>query len=133
MRCGPDTSPTTTPDESRSSQTLSAWSAGGVSDDLEGHHNKKERLNMESLTLTAEMAAHYRPSTDEKTREARLRRKAASCDLRLVKSRARDPDRLDHGLYGLIIGGIGGMVNPATVTGQICSWSLDDVEQYLSA
>ena len=71
-------------------------------------------------------------TTTDKTREARLRRKAASYDLRLTKSRARDPYRLDHGLYGLIIVSIGGTINPATVTGQICSWTLDDVEQYLS-
>lgn len=71
-------------------------------------------------------------TTTDKTREARLRRKAASFDLRLTKSRARDPDRLDHGLYGLIIVGIGGLVNPATVHGHIHSWSLDDVEHYLS-
>jgi hypothetical protein len=68
----------------------------------------------------------------DKAREARLRRKAVSFDLRLTKSRARDPDRLDHGLYGLIIESIGGMVNPATMQGRIHSWSLDDVEQYLA-
>ena len=70
-------------------------------------------------------------TTTDKTREANLRRKAASYDLRLTKSRSRDPHALDYGLYGLIMNSCNGMVNPATAHGQIHSWTLDDVEHYL--
>jgi hypothetical protein len=93
---------------------------------------QQEQLNVEIITLTAEMAEQHRPTITDKAREARLRRKAASFDLRLTKSRARDTDRLDHGLYGLVNLRIGGMMNPTTALGHIHSWSLDDVEQYLS-
>ena len=36
--------------------------------------------------------------TTDKVRETHLRRKAASFDLRLIKSRSRDPDAVDYGL-----------------------------------
>lgn len=39
---------------------------------------------------------------DEKVRENRLRRKAERQDLRLVKSRRRDPDATDFGTYWLV-------------------------------
>ena len=68
----------------------------------------------------------------EEIRAGRLRRKAAKFGLRLIKSHARNPDRLDFGLYGLVIIDINGMVNPHTVDNHPCSWSLDDVESYLS-
>jgi hypothetical protein len=88
---------------------------------------------MERITLTPEMAAQYRRATgSDKTREARLRRRAASFNLRLTKSRTRDPHRPDHGLYGLINPRTNGAVNPALIGRYTCSWSLDDVEQYLA-
>jgi hypothetical protein len=72
------------------------------------------------------------PMTTDKVRESRLRRKAASFDLRLTKSRRRDHDALDYGLYGLILNSCNGLINPALIGQYIHSWTLDEVEQYLT-
>lgn len=64
--------------------------------------------------------------------ENRLRRMADRQGLRLVKSRSRDPKALDYGLYALIDVETGGAVNPALV-GRTCSWTLDQVENYLTS
>lgn len=72
-------------------------------------------------------------TTTDKTREARLRRKATSYHLRLTKSRSRNPDALDYGRFALIDPQTNGAVNPALIDRFTCSWSLDDVEHYLSA
>ena len=68
---------------------------------------------------------------NDKTRESRLRRMAARHDLMLMKSRARDPDRLDYGLYALVDIRTNGTVNPSLAGTYNCSWDLDDVEGYL--
>ena len=72
---------------------------------------------------------------DEKTmkiRENRLRRMAARQGLRLQKSRNRDPKACAYGLYALIDMQTGGAVNPALAQRWVCSWSLDEVEEYLT-
>lgn len=68
----------------------------------------------------------------EKAREASLRRKAALFDLRLTKSRARNVDAYDYGLYALIDNQTSGAVNPALANHWVHSWTLDQVEDYLS-
>ena len=69
--------------------------------------------------------------TETKTRENRLRRKASLYGLRLTKSRRRDPDALNYGLYALIDEQTGGAVNPILIGRFVHSWDLDDVEAYL--
>jgi hypothetical protein len=68
----------------------------------------------------------------EKVREDRLRRAAQRQGLRLVKSRSRDPRAIDHGLYALIDTQTNGAVNPAIAGRWTCSWTLDEVENYLT-
>jgi hypothetical protein len=75
--------------------------------------------------------ARERPMPD-KTRENRLRRKADRMGLQLVKSPRRDPQALDFGLYALVDHETGGAVNPALANRWTCSWSLDQVERYLT-
>jgi hypothetical protein len=67
-----------------------------------------------------------------KVRENRLRRMADRQGLRLVKSRSRDPRAVDYGLYALIDHNTGGAVNPAIANRWICSWTLDEVESWLT-
>jgi len=71
--------------------------------------------------------------TTDKVRENRLRRTAERCGLRLVKSARRDPKALDYGLYALVNPEHGGTINPALVDRFMCSWDLDQVEEYLTA
>ena len=67
-----------------------------------------------------------------KARENRLRRMADRQGYRLVKSRSRDPRARDFGLYGLVDPRTGGTVNPLLVDRWRCSWSLEQVEAWLS-
>ena len=67
-----------------------------------------------------------------KTRENRLRRVADRHGLRLVKSARRDQKAVDYGLYALIDFETGGAINPALADRWPCSWSLDEVEKYLT-
>lgn len=91
---------------------------------------KPAALKAMMLTLTPPRNSADDPS--EKAREANLRRKAARFDLRLTKSRARDVDAYDHGLYALIDNQTSGAVNPALANHWVHSWTLDQVEDYLS-
>jgi len=68
----------------------------------------------------------------EKTLENRLRRMADRQGLRLQKSRSRDPNACDFGLYALIDLQTGGAVNPALSQRWVCSWSLEETEAYLT-
>ena len=68
-----------------------------------------------------------------KTRENRMRRIADRQGLRLIKSRSRDTNALDYGLYALIMVDNGGAVNPSIVGHFTCSWDLDQVEHYLTS
>jgi hypothetical protein len=69
----------------------------------------------------------------DKVRESRMRRMADRRGLRLIKSARRDPRALDYGLYGLASVEHGGCVNPALINQFSCSWTLDQVEDYLTA
>jgi hypothetical protein len=66
-------------------------------------------------------------------RENWLRRAVARQGYRLVKSRSRDPHAVDFGLYAVIEPTTGGTVNPSIAGRWICSWGLDDVEEWLAA
>jgi hypothetical protein len=69
---------------------------------------------------------------EDKVTENRLRRAADRQGLRLMKSRSRDPRAMDYGLYALINDRIGGAVNPSLANRWTCSWTLEQVEQYLN-
>ena len=69
----------------------------------------------------------------EKSREARLRRKADRCGYTLSRSRSRDPDAIDYGLFALFDVQTGGAVNPAIAQRWTHSWTLDEVEDWLSS
>ena len=70
--------------------------------------------------------------TNEKVRENRLRRMADRHGYRVMKSRSRDSKAVDYGLYALIDVQIGGAVNPAIAQRWTCSWTLDEVEEWLT-
>lgn len=73
-----------------------------------------------------------RSNIKDKTRENRLRRVAERYGYRLSRSTRRDPEALDYGLYALFDLQSGGAVNPALIDRFAHSWTLDDVEQYLT-
>lgn len=66
-----------------------------------------------------------------RTREIRMRRKAARQGLMLQKSRRRDPDALDYGGYQLVDPGTNALVFGELV-GRFFGASLDEIEDYLS-
>lgn len=68
----------------------------------------------------------------EKVRENRLRRKADRRGLRLTKSRTRDPDGIDFGLYALIDIETSGATHPPLAGRWVHTLTLDEVEEYLS-
>lgn len=70
---------------------------------------------------------------EDKARENRLRRMADRRGYKLTKSRSRDPKALDYGLYAVVDHRTGGAVNPAIAGRWSCSWTLDEVEQWLTA
>lgn len=63
--------------------------------------------------------------------ENKLRRMADRQGMRLVKSRSRDENAIDYGLYGLIDVQTNGAVNQPIAGRWICSWTLDEVREYL--
>ena len=67
----------------------------------------------------------------DKIRENHMRRRADRYGLKLKKSPRRDPKAVDYGLYALIDVQTGGAINPAIAQRFICSWTLDEVEEYL--
>ncbi len=69
---------------------------------------------------------------EEKVKENRLRRAADRQGLRLMKSRSRDPNAIDYGLYGLVDIQTNGIVNPPIAGRWACSWTLEEVEEYLN-
>lgn len=71
--------------------------------------------------------------TEGKVMENRLRRVADRRGLRLVKSRSRDVNAVDYGLFALIDIETGGAVNPAIAQRWVCSWTLNQVQDYLGA
>ncbi|MEM9899912.1 MAG: hypothetical protein AAF865_01095 [Pseudomonadota bacterium] len=68
----------------------------------------------------------------EKVKENRIRRKLARMGYRLSKSRTRDPDGVDYGLYAVLDQDSGGAVNPAIAQRWTHSWTLDDVEEWIA-
>lgn len=71
--------------------------------------------------------------TEEKVLENRLRRVADRRGLKLVKSRSRDTNAVDYGLYALIDVATRGAINPAIADRWTCSWNIEQVRQYLDA
>ena len=93
----------------------------------------------DALSLTSSITSGITTSMDTKSdqehkvRENRLRRAADRQGLRLVKSRSRDTNAMDFGLYALIDHQTGGAVNEAIAQRWVCSWDLDEVEAYLAS
>ncbi len=69
----------------------------------------------------------------ERNREARIRRALANLGYYLMKSRTRNWQRPDYGLYAVMDPKTGASVNPALAQHWVCSWTLDDVEAWLKA
>ena len=69
--------------------------------------------------------------TSEKVKENRLRRIADRRGYKVMKSRSRDSQAVDYGLYALINLQTGGAENPAIAQRWTCSWTLDEVEAWL--
>ena len=69
--------------------------------------------------------------TTLKISEARLRRMADRQGLILRKSRRRDPEAIDFGLYALVDIESGGTIHPEGVISPY-SLTLEDVEAYLT-
>jgi hypothetical protein len=69
--------------------------------------------------------------TREKVMENRLRRVADRRGLKLVKSRSRDVNAVDYGLFALIDVRTGGAINPAIANRWACSWTIEEVRSYL--
>ena len=69
---------------------------------------------------------------ENKVRENRLRRAAKRQGFILERSRRRDERATAYGLYGLRYLDNGGMANPCGVN-DIHTWTLDEVEQYLTS
>ena len=69
---------------------------------------------------------------EDKVRENRLRRAAKRQDFILVRSRRRDERSTAYGLYAVIDPNTGGTVNPCGPN-DIHTWTLDEVEQYLTS
>lgn len=68
---------------------------------------------------------------EAKTRENRLRRMANRQGLRLMKSRSRDPNALDFGLYALT-DTQNVLINQPLAGRWACSWTIDEIENYLN-
>ena len=69
---------------------------------------------------------------EAKVKENRIRRVADRRGLRLIKSRSRDQNAMDYGMYALIDIQTNGAVNPSIAGRWVCSWTLEEVEDYLS-
>lgn len=70
-------------------------------------------------------------TTEIKVKENRLRRAADRQGLRLSKSRTRDPNGMDFGLYALIDHRTGGLAHPALAERWVHALTLDEVEDWL--
>ena len=69
---------------------------------------------------------------DIKVRENRLRRMADRQGLKLWRSRRRDTDAIDYGLYALTTQDTGGLMHhPGPIS--VFELDLDEVEDYLNA
>lgn len=70
--------------------------------------------------------------TEKKTRENRLRRVSDRQGYRLTRSRSRDPNAIDYGLYALADVQTGGTVAAPIAGRWIHAMTLDEVESYLA-
>lgn len=70
---------------------------------------------------------------EQKVSENRVRRLADRRGYRLVKSRSRDENAIDYGLFALIDIRTNGAVNPAIAGRWVCSWTLPEVEEFLNS
>ena len=70
---------------------------------------------------------------ETKVRENRVRRAADRQGLRLSKSRSRDPNAMDFGMYALIDQQTGGATHPALAQRWVHTLDLDEVEHYLTS
>ena len=68
-----------------------------------------------------------------KVLENKLRRMADRRGYRLVKSRSRDEGAIDHGLFAVIDVETNGAANPALANRRVCSWSLEEVAEFLNS
>lgn len=71
-------------------------------------------------------------TNDDKVRENRLRRAADRSGYKLTRSRSRDENAIDFGLYALVDVRTGGAVAPAIAGRWVHSMTLNDVEHYLT-
>lgn len=67
--------------------------------------------------------------SDEKVRENKVRRKLERMGYRLEKSRRRDPDAIDYGLYAIVDPETHGLMHPSASWGAH-ALTLDEVEQW---
>ena len=70
---------------------------------------------------------------DLKVKENKLRRMADRQGLRLTKSRTRDPNGMDFGLYALIDIQTGGATHPPLAGRWVHTLTLDEVEEHLTS
>ena len=68
---------------------------------------------------------------NQKVEESRLRRVADRQGYRLIKTRRRDPNAFDYGLYALIDPQHGGTIHPHFVNSPY-ALTLDEVREYLN-
>jgi len=73
-----------------------------------------------------------RAEADTTARETKCRQLAGMAGLKLIKSRTRNPDLIDFGLYGLIDLSTGGTVHPMLANRYACALDLEDVEVWLN-
>ncbi len=69
----------------------------------------------------------------EKVRENKLRRKAARMGYRVSKSRSRDPDAMDFGLYAIIDNQTNGLMHASLADHWSHALTLDQVEHWLTS
>lgn len=93
----------------------------------------KAKTKAKTKVLTLSPPPNSADDPAEKARESMLRRKADRFGLKLTKSRVRDPDAYDYGLYALIDIKTGGAKNPALAGQWVHSWTLDQVEHWLKS
>lgn len=84
-----------------------------------------------SITSSITWSIVHSMSQETKVLENKLRRMADRQGLRLVKSRSRDENAIDYGLYALIDVQTNGAVNPAIAGRWVCSWTLEEVREHL--
>lgn len=70
---------------------------------------------------------------EAKVLENKIRRVADRRGYRLMKSRSRDENAIDYGLYALVDVRTNVSVSPVLAGRWPCSWSLQEVEDFLNS